>query len=188
MDKNKVDEYLNESLLVAKKQIEMIDEFMVIAEQITNKMKNGGTIFFCGNGGSAADSQHLAAELIGRFKKDRKPLKALALTTDTSVITSNANDIGYETIFSRQISALAEKKDILVALSTSGESPSVLEAVKEANKIGLLTVGFTKLEKNALSKLANYSIKVPSNETGVIQQSHITFGQLLCYYLEENLC
>ena len=99
MDKNKVDEYLNESLLVAKKQIEMIDEFMVIAEQITNKMKNGGTIFFCGNGGSAADSQHLAAELIGRFKKDRKPLKALALTTDTSVITSNANDIGYETIF-----------------------------------------------------------------------------------------
>ena len=118
MDKNKVDEYLNESLLVAK-QIEMKDEFMVIAEQITNKMKNGGTIFFCGNGGSAADSQHLAAELIGRFKKYRKPLKALALTTDTSVITSNANDIGYETIFSRQISALAEKKDILLAISTS---------------------------------------------------------------------
>ena len=136
--------------------------------------------------GSAADSQHLAAELIGRFKKDRKPLKALALTTDTSVITSNANDIGYETIFQDKL-VLAEKKDILVAISTSGESPSVLEAVKEANKIGLLTVGFTKLDKNALSKLVNYSIKVPSNETGVIQQSHITFG-FLCYYLEENLC
>ena len=119
MDIEKINNYLNESARVAKKQLEMVDEFLKIAELVKNKMEKGGTLFFCGNGGSAADSQHLAAELVGRFKKNRKALKSIALTTDTSIITSNANDIGYETIFSRQLEALGSDIDVLIAISTS---------------------------------------------------------------------
>ena len=100
-------------------------------------MERGGILFFCGNGGSAADSQHLAAELIGRFKKNRKPLKSVALTTDTSIITSNANDVGYDSIFSRQIEALASDCDVLIGISTSGESKSVLNGIMEAKKLGV---------------------------------------------------
>ncbi len=187
MDINKINNYLRESIKVAEKQLEMVDEFLVIAELVKNKMEKGGTLFFCGNGGSAADSQHLAAELVGRFKKNRKALKSIALTTDTSIITSNANDIGYETIFSRQLEALGSDTDILIAISTSGESSSILNAVSMAKKMGITTIAFTKKGKNSLNSSADLSIDVPSEETGVIQQSHITFGQLLCYYLEENL-
>ena len=136
MDIEKINNYLNESARVAKKQLEMVDEFLKIAELVKNKMEKGGTLFFCGNGGSAADSQHLAAELVGRFKKNRKALKSIALTTDTSIITSNANDIGYETIFSRQLEALGSDIDVLIAISTSGESLSILNAISTAKKIG----------------------------------------------------
>jgi D-sedoheptulose 7-phosphate isomerase len=187
MDINNIKKYLNESLRVAEMQLEMVDGFLDIAELVKEKMEKGGTLFFCGNGGSAADSQHLAAELVGRFKKNRKALRSIALTTDSSIITSNANDIGYENIFARQLEALGSNGDVLIAISTSGESPSIIKAVSEANKRGLSTVAFTKKGKNSLNDLAHYSIDVPSSETGVIQQSHITFGQLLCYYLEENL-
>lgn len=187
MNNKKITHYLEESLSVAKKQLDMVDDFIVLAEDVKKRMETGGIIFFCGNGGSASDSQHLAAELIGRFKKDRKPLKSIALTTDTSIITSNANDVGYDSIFSRQVEALASDRDVLIGISTSGESKSVLNAIMEANKIGCLTVGFSKEGSNSLNNLVDYSIRVPSNETGVIQQSHITFGQLLCYYLEETL-
>ena len=143
-------------------------------------------IMFCGNGGSAADSQHLAAELIGRFKKNREPLKAIALTTDTSIITSTSNDFGYNQIFSRQIRALGSAGDVLIAISTSGESESVINAVAEANSKDILTVCLTGKEENSLSKLSSYSIHIPSSETGIIQQAHITFGQLLCLYLEDS--
>ena len=187
MDIEKINNYLNESARVAKKQLEMVDEFLKIAELVKNKMEKGGTLFFCGNGGSAADSQHLAAELVGRFKKNRKALKSIALTTDTSIITSNANDIGYETIFSRQLEALGSEIDVLIAISTSGESLSILNAISTAKKMGITTIAFTKNGENSLNNSSDFSINVPSEETGVIQQSHITFGQLLCYYLEENL-
>lgn len=179
--------YLEESLRVAEKQLNEFDSFINIAEQVKEKVLSGGTVYFCGNGGSAADSQHLAAELIGRFKKDRKPIKSIALTTDTSIITSNANDIGYDKIFERQVEALCNQNDVLIGISTSGKSVSVLKAIEAANKIGALTIGFTKASDNTLSNITNLSIKVSSEETGVIQQSHITFGQLLCYFLEEEL-
>ena len=187
MDNKIIIQYLEESLNVAEKQFDMVEDFIDIAENVKTRMERGGILFFCGNGGSAADSQHLAAELIGRFKKNRKPLKSVALTTDTSIITSNANDVGYDSIFSRQIEALASDRDVLIGISTSGESKSVLNGIMEAKKIGCLTIGFSKEGPNSLNKLVDYSIRVPSDETGVIQQSHITFGQLLCYYLEETL-
>tara|TARA_B100000579_G_C22528911_1_gene709780 strand:+ start:176 stop:760 length:585 start_codon:yes stop_codon:yes gene_type:complete len=186
-DYDKYSKYLKESIIVAEKQLESFDLFIEIAEKVKELVSSGGTVFFCGNGGSAADSQHLAAELIGRFKKDRNPIKSIALTTDTSVITSNANDIGYDKIFERQVEALCEKGDVLIGLSTSGESISVLKAIEAANKNNVFTIGFTKSGDNTLSKIAQLSIQVPTEETGIIQQSHITFGQLLCYFLEEEL-
>ena len=125
-----IDKYLKESADIAAEQINLKPVFLEIAEQVFDKVKEGGTVFFCGNGGSAADSQHLAAELIGRFKKNRKPISSIALTTDTSIITSTANDFSYEDIFSRQLLGLASEKDVLIAISTSGESQSVLNAIK----------------------------------------------------------
>ena len=182
-----IDKYLKESADVAAEQINLKPVFLEIAEQVFDKVKEGGTVFFCGNGGSAADSQHLAAELIGRFKKNRKPISSIALTTDTSIITSTANDLSYEDIFSRQLIGLANEKDVLIAISTSGESQSVLNAINVANDIGMLTIGFSGGSHNKLCEIADYKLQIPSNETGIIQQGHITFGQLLCLFLEEKL-
>jgi len=182
-----IDKYLEESSRVARKQLDLKDSFLQIAEEVYERVSKGGTVFFCGNGGSAADSQHLAAELIGRFKKDRSPIKSIALTTDTSILTSTANDFGYEKIFSRQIEALGRKEDILIAISTSGESKSVINAVIQAKDKNMLTVGFTGEKANSLSKVTKYSLHIPSSETGIIQQGHITFGQLLCLYIEEKI-
>ena len=183
----KFKKYLEDSASVASEQIQLFDYFLEFSELIKKRVETGGGIYFCGNGGSAADSQHLAAELIGRFKKNRKPLKALALTTDTSVITSISNDLKFDDIFTRQIQALCTEKDVLLAISTSGESKNILNAVELANSFGMLTIGFTNNLDNSLGKLVDYSLNIPSQETGIIQQGHITFGQLLCYYLEESL-
>jgi len=182
-----IDKYLEESAQVAYEQKQLKSVFMIIANEVLKSVQEGGTVFFCGNGGSAADSQHLAAELIGRFKKNREPISSIALTTDTSIITSTANDFSYSEIFSRQLLGIGQDKDILIAISTSGESKSVLQAVETANSIGMLTVGFTGKETNSLSNITKYSLHIPSNETGIIQQGHITFGQMLCLYLEENI-
>lgn len=179
--------YLEDSASVASEQVRLFDYFLEFAELIKNRVEKGGGVYFCGNGGSASDSQHLAAELIGRFKKNRRPIKSIALTTDTSVLTSVGNDFKFEDIFTRQIEALCTKEDVLVAISTSGESKNILSAVNLANNIGMLTVGFTNNSDNSLKQLANYSLNIPSEETGIVQQGHITFGQLLCFYLEESL-
>ena len=184
---DEIDKYLQESAEVASNQILLKPVFLEIADEVLFRVKKGGTVFFCGNGGSAADSQHLAAELIGRFKMNREPISSIALTTDTSIITSTANDFSYSEIFSRQLLGIGKDKDILIAISTSGESKSVLKAVEIANSIGMLTVGFTGKETNSLSNITKYSLHIPSNETGIIQQGHITFGQMLCLYLEENI-
>ena len=182
-----INKYLNQSAEVASEQQKLKPEFMEIAEEVLKKVEQGGTVFFCGNGGSAADSQHLAAELIGRFKKNRSPISSMALTTDTSIITSTANDFSYDDIFSRQLLGLAKEQDVLIAISTSGESKSVLNAVDVANSMGMLTVGFTGKSHNQLCEVVNYKLQIPSNETGIIQQGHITFGQMLCLFLEEKL-
>ena len=180
-------DYLEESAAIAKDQIGLFDEFIEIAKLCKSGILNGNTIFFCGNGGSAADSQHLAAELIGRFKKDRDPIKAIALTTDTSILTSISNDFSFEEVFTKQLEGLSSSGDILISISTSGESPSILNVSNYAKSNGLKTVAFTNNENNSLVNICDYKLQIPSNETGIVQQGHITFGQLLCYYLETEL-
>lgn len=145
----------------------------------------GGKIMLCGNGGSAADSQHIAAELIGRFKKERGALAAIALSTDTSILTCVGNDYGYDDVFSRQVTGLAKSGDILIAISTSGNSPNVLKAVDEANKVGCITVALTGRNGGKLASICQHSIVVPSNETARIQEMHIMMGHMLCDLLED---
>jgi D-sedoheptulose 7-phosphate isomerase len=181
------DKYLEESSKVADEQKKLKNVFLSFAEETKKRVADGGGVYFCGNGGSAADSQHLAAELIGRFKRNRMPLKSLALTTDTSIITAISNDFSFDDIFTRQIEGLCSEKDVLIGISTSGESRNVLNALNLANKMSMLTISFTNNTENSISKVSEFSLQIPSTETGIIQQGHITFGQLLCMYLEENL-
>ena len=146
----------------------------------------GGKIIFFGNGGSASDSQHLCAEFVGRYKKDRAPLAAIALNTDTSIITAVANDMGYEKIFTRQVQALAKKEDILFAISTSGESKNVLDAVKFGNDMGIFSISLTGMKDSTLSKLSNISLNVPSNKVNHIQEMHIIIGHFICEMTEKD--
>ncbi len=144
----------------------------------------GGKILLCGNGGSAADSQHIAAEIVGRFKKERKGLPAIALTTDTSILTSVGNDYGYDYIFARQIEALCRPEDLLIGLTTSGNSANVVRAIEAANAMGATTVGMTGGTGGKLNQLCQYNIVVPSAVTARIQEAHIFIGHCLCEILE----
>ncbi|HSB67789.1 MAG TPA: D-sedoheptulose 7-phosphate isomerase [Candidatus Methylomirabilis sp.] len=158
-----------------------------VAREMAAVLRRGGKLLFLGNGGSAADAQHLAAEFVNRFLVDRKALAALALTTDTSVLTSIGNDLGIEQLFSRQVEALARPGDLVVAISTSGSSPNVLRAVEAARRLGCRTVGLTGGSGGALAKAVDDAFVVPSQETPRIQETHITLGHALCALVEE-LC
>ncbi len=160
--------------------------FETVHPILMNAVKSRQTIFFCGNGGSAADSQHLAAELVGRFKFERGALSALALSTDTSVLTCVANDYSYEDIFSRQIQAHGNKGDILVALSTSGDSENVINAIKLANQLDMTTISFLGKQGGQASLFSKYSIVVNSNETARIQEVHIMLGHIMCGLIDEE--
>jgi D-sedoheptulose 7-phosphate isomerase len=169
-------------------QIKTLDSHIETAAHLTFLcLINGGKILFCGNGGSAADSQHLAAELIGRFIKDRRPIAALALTTDTSVITCVGNDYSFDEIFARQVNGIGEAKDILIAISTSGNSRNVIRAVEEAKKIGMHVIGLLGRDGGELVKICDLSLLVPSNTTARIQESHILIGHTLCGIIEFKL-
>lgn len=160
--------------------------FETVHPILTNAVKSRQTIFFCGNGGSAADSQHLAAELVGRFKFERGALPALALSTDTSVLTCVANDYSYGDIFSRQIQAHGNKGDILMALSTSGDSENVVNAIKLANQLEMTTISFLGKQGGQASIFSKYSIIVKSNETARIQELHIMLGHIMCGLIDEE--
>jgi len=153
---------------------------------LQNIIKNGGKILICGNGGSAADSQHIAAEIVGRFKKERKGLPAIALTTDTSILTSVGNDYGYDYIFARQVEALCTPKDVLIGITTSGNSANVVRAIEAANEIGAMTIGLTGGSGGKLSALCKQNIVVPSNVTARIQEAHIFIGHCLCEIIETD--
>jgi D-sedoheptulose 7-phosphate isomerase len=155
-----------------------------IAEAARACLKRGRTLYLCGNGGSAADAQHIAAELTGRFKKERKGLPAVALTTDSSALTAIGNDYGFERIFERQVEALVGKGDVLLAISTSGNSPNVLRAARKAKALGATTIGLTGRSGGKLKRIADHCLCVPSDETPHIQEAHITIGHLLCEFLE----
>ncbi|HLC48502.1 MAG TPA: D-sedoheptulose 7-phosphate isomerase [Candidatus Norongarragalinales archaeon] len=147
----------------------------------------GNKLLICGNGGSAADSQHIAAELVGRFKKERRALPAIALSTDTSILTSLSNDYAYEIVFKRQVEAHGAAGDVLLALSTSGNSGNVLAAAKEARKRGMKVVALTGQDGGKLRRLADVCIRVPSQETDKIQEVHIAIGHIICDLIEKSL-
>ncbi|MEI8011716.1 MAG: D-sedoheptulose 7-phosphate isomerase [Candidatus Omnitrophota bacterium] len=147
-------------------------------------LKNGGTLFFFGNGGSAADSQHVAAEFIGRFQRERRALAAMALTTDTSILTCLANDYSYDIVFSRQLEALGKKGDMAFGISTSGKSSNVIKAFQAAKDRGMLTVAFTGGDGGPLAASADMSVVVPSRVTARIQESHITIFHAICEIVE----
>lgn len=154
------------------------------AKVIMRSLRMGGKVLIFGNGGSAADSQHMAAELVGRFKKERRPFQAIALTTDNSIITAIANDYGYNAVFSRQIRALGSKKDAAVAISTSGNSKNVLEAVKSARSLGMTVIGLTGSGGGRLKSIADIPIVVCSDNTPRIQEAHIMIIHTICELVE----
>ncbi len=158
-----------------------------VARQMAETITQGGKILFCGNGGSAADAQHLAAEFVNRFQRDRRALPAIALTTDSSVLTSIGNDLGFDQIFSRQVEALARPGDLLVAISTSGNSPNVLRAIEAARALGVSTVGLSGGTGGALARTADEVFIVPSPETPRIQETHMTLGHVWCGLAEDIL-
>ena len=164
-----------------QKKIQKIVELSVKAFQSDKKM------LFCGNGGSAADAQHLAAELSGRFCIDRPPLYAEALHVNSSYITAVSNDFGYEETYSRMLEACGRKGDIFVGISTSGNSPNIIRAINTANKIGLTTIGLTGDKPTKMNNICDIIINVPSNETARIQESHILIGHIICQLIEEEM-
>ena len=185
---HKISEHFSEHLkLIAELPALCSGSINIAGMQIAESLTNGGTLLWCGNGGSAADSQHLAAEFVGRFKKDRKALRSVALTTDTSVLTCIANDYNYEDIFSRQLEALARKGDILVVISTSGNSENVLRALKTAKELGVKTIALLGKDGGLAEAHADLAIVIPSDSTARIQEAHILIGHILCDLIEQEL-
>lgn len=154
---------------------------------LINTLKRSGKILLCGNGGSAADCQHIAAELVVRYEHKRQALAAIALTTDSSILTAHANDFDFETVFSRQVEALGTDKDCLIAISTSGQSKNILKAVEAAKSKGMVVIGLTGCEGGELSKQATVSVIVPSPVTARIQEAHILIGHWWCGAIEGAL-
>mgnify|MGYP003115595729 FL=1 len=161
--------------------------FQALVTVAVKSLRNGGKLLFFGNGGSAADCQHLATELTVRYKTDRAPIAAIALTTDTSALTAGANDLGFEQVFARQIQALGKPGDVAVGISTSGQSPNVLEALRTARAGGLIAAGLSGRDGGQMAGLAEPLLIVPSDVTARIQEMHITLGQMLCGALEIEL-
>lgn len=163
-------------------------ENMIKVVKVINKcIKSGHKVLICGNGGSAADSQHFAAELVGRFKLERKGLPAIALTTDTSVLTCMGNDYGYDSIFSRQVEALGKKGDVLIGFSTSGNSKNVIDAIEEGKKNGLITIGFLGKDGGKLKKMVDYDFTFSYSETARVQEHHLMTYHLICEFVEKEM-
>jgi D-sedoheptulose 7-phosphate isomerase len=147
----------------------------------------GNKILLCGNGGSAADAQHIAAELVGRYEDQRRPYPAIALTTDTSALTALSNDYGFEEVFARQVRALARQGDVLIAISTSGKSPNVVKAAEAASRLGCKVIGLTGLQKEPLADYCFITVQVLNERTARVQEGHITIGHLWCEMVDEIL-
>jgi len=185
-----IKDYLNESINVKTRLLNdeiIIGKINKAFNLILESLDKGGKIIFAGNGGSAADSQHLAAEFVSRFMFDRPGLPSIALTTDTSVITAIGNDYGYELLFKRQLQALANINDIFIGISTSGNSKNIINALEFCNEINIKSIGLTGSNKGIMNSLCSLTIEVPSNKTSFIQESHIAIGHILCMLVEEKL-
>lgn len=187
---SKIQERLNESVTTHQNIASnpaYIELLSTISDTITSSLKKGGKVLLCGNGGSAADAQHIAAEFVNRFYINRSPYAAVALTTDTSIITSIANDFSYEEIFSKQVQAIGKPGDVLIAISTSGTADNVNLAVKTANDQDITTISFTGKDGGKLKDLCNINFIVPSEDTPRIQEIHILAAHIICEIVEEDL-
>jgi D-sedoheptulose 7-phosphate isomerase len=181
---------ISESIDVKKhilSDLELVGKIKQVVEVCINAFKSGGRVLFCGNGGSAADAQHLAAELSGRFYFDRAPLDAEALHVNTSYLTAVANDYSYDEVYARLVQAKGKKGDVLIGLSTSGNSGNVLKAFEVAREKEMITVAFTGKTGGKIKELSDYLLNVPSEDTPRIQESHILFGHILCEMIESSL-
>jgi D-sedoheptulose 7-phosphate isomerase len=165
----------------------LLDTARKIADVIAGALRGGNKLLIAGNGGSAADAQHIAAEIVGRYKKDRPAYAAIALTTDTSALTAIGNDYGFEQVFARQVEGLGKRGDVLLALTTSGRSPNILAALKAARQQGLVTIGFTGAKGTALGASCDHLLVAPSEDTAVIQQIHMAFAHGICEVIEQTL-
>jgi D-sedoheptulose 7-phosphate isomerase len=184
--KEKIIAAVNESIKVKESIVAgLVKDIEEAAKAIIWSLKGGGKVLVFGNGGSAADSQHFAAELVGRFKRERRPYGAIALSTDTSALTAIANDYGYEASFSRQVEALGQKGDVAFGISTSGNSKNVIAAIRKAREMGMKTVCLLGNDGGALKKQCDVAIAVPSKDTPRIQESHITIIHILCELIDE---
>jgi len=179
---------LNESARI-KKEIarRSAGEIQVVAELIIDAYRNGGKVVLFGNGGSAADAQHIVAELVGKFLLKRQAFPAVALNTNTSIVTAIANDYSYDEVFSRQVAALVTDKDVVIGISTSGNSKNVVDAIALAKKKGAKTIGLTGGDGGELAKIAELTLIVPSDSTPRIQEAHITIGHIICEIVEREL-
>lgn len=188
--KNKIIKIIENSILIKHnilKEKKILLTLIEIIKEIIYCLKNNGKILIAGNGGSAADSQHLAAEFIVKFSIERISLPAIALTTDTSILTSIGNDYSFDNIFSRQIEALGNKKDIFIAISTSGNSKNILNAIEVAKQKELLTIGLTGKNGGKMKELCDKCICIPSNDTPRIQENHILIGHIICEMVEKKM-
>jgi D-sedoheptulose 7-phosphate isomerase len=187
--KEKIKDIIQASIAVKQQIIEdgiLIETAAAVANAITTALKNGNRIYFCGNGGSAADAQHLAAEFSGRFYTDRRALPAEALHCNTSYMTAVANDYSYDVVYARLIDGIANKGDVLVGLSTSGNSANIVKAFEKAREKGVHTVGFTGIGGGVMKSLSDFLLNVPSSDTPRIQESHILLGHIICQLVEES--
>jgi D-sedoheptulose 7-phosphate isomerase len=184
-----IQDQLDDSAATKKKMFEACSgDILKAVDAIFNALNNKKKILLCGNGGSAADSQHIATELVIRMSKPNRPaIPAIALTTDTSLLTAGGNDIGFENIFSRQVEALGQNGDILIAISTSGKSENVNRAVNEAKKRGMTVIGFLGKDGGTSKNLVDVPIIIPSNDTQRIQEGHITLAHIICGIIEDEL-
>jgi D-sedoheptulose 7-phosphate isomerase len=187
--RDKIKDILLESIQVKEELLRTsIGKIIEITDLITDCLKKNGKVILFGNGGSASDSQHIAAEFVGRFKKDRNALSAIALTTNTSILTALANDYGYEVVFAKQIEALGRKNDVAIGISTSGKAKNVVLGIKQAKKMGLKAIALTGADGGELAKLTDISLVVPSSVTARIQEAHITIGHIVCELVEQAVC
>ena len=188
--KNKIQDIIKASI-ETKQQILQNDGLLLIIENVVNVVanafKNNNRVYFCGNGGSAADAQHLAAEFSGRFYTDRKALPAEALHCNSSYLTAVANDYGYDVVYSRMIDGIGQTGDVLIGLSTSGNSVNIIKAFDVAKEKGLIRIAFTGITGGQMKSACDYLINVPSADTPRIQESHITIGHIICQLVEEKL-
>ena len=176
-----------EAMAHAEQDTALVSTVAKIADMISRSLRSGGKLLLAGNGGSASDAQHIAAEFVGRYISDRAPLAAIALTTDTSALTAIGNDYGFDHVFERQLRALGKKGDVFIGISTSGRSPNLLATFKAAREMDIVCVGFTRAADTPMHTLCDLTLGVPATETALIQQVHITAAHAICALVERDL-